>query len=37
MDKKSIIRKIEEEIENLKLHIYMLEMIMVDFKDIEND
>jgi hypothetical protein len=37
MDKKHIIRKIKEEIENLKLHVYMLEMIMANFEDIEND
>lgn len=37
MNKKVIIKKIKEEIENLKLHIDMLEIIISNFEEIEYD
>lgn len=35
IDKKFIIKKLKEEVKNLKLNIEMLEATMVDFEEIE--
>lgn len=35
INKKFIIKKLKEEIENLKLNVEMLETVMIDFEEIE--
>jgi len=37
MDNKFIIKKLKEEVENLKLHIEMLELIMLNLEEFEDE